>query len=123
MSYKTTWLITKGVIITFSGVVDEMEIFQAVAYINSDLRFDEIRYQIRDYTKVTEFNVDSECMIYNAALDKAASYSNPNMKIAIVTAVEVIQVLSSLYQVKSITSSPWKVKIFNTMDEAHQWVQ
>ena len=120
MNYKTTWT-TKGVIITFSDVVACEELFQAVDEINSDPRFDEIRYQIRDYTKITEFNVDVECVTKIAAWDKAAAMSNPNMKIAIVTTDSVMQILSSLY-LAEIFMSHWEGKIFNTMDEAQQWV-
>ena len=120
MKYKTTW-VTKGVIITFCGVVENEDIFQVVEEINSDPRFDDIRYQIRDYTEVTEFNVDVKCVPKIAAWDKAAAMSNPNMKIAIVTTDSLMQILSSLY-LAEIFMSHWEGKIFNTMDEAQQWV-
>ena len=120
MKDKTTW-VPKGVIITFSDVVDGEELFQAAEELYSDERFDNIRYQIWDNTKVTEFKVEVDWMIKIAAWDKAAALSNPNMKVAIVALVEMTQTLTSLYQAESFTSS-WEIQMFSTMDEAQQWV-
>jgi hypothetical protein len=120
MKDKTTW-VAKGVIVAFKDVVDGEEIFQAGEELHSDERFDNIRYQIIDFTEVTKIMVTVEWVAKLAAWDKAAALSNPNMKTAIVAKDEAIQMLSSLYQAES-SDSPWEIQIFSSMDEAQQWV-
>jgi hypothetical protein len=120
MMDKINWE-PRGVIITFSDVVDGEELFQASEEIYSDERFDNIHYQIFDYSKVTEFNVGVEWVTKLAAWDKAAALSNPSMKLAGVATDEVTQMLSSLYQAESL-NSPWEIQMFASLDEAQQWV-
>jgi hypothetical protein len=120
MKDKTTWE-PKGVIITFSDVVDGEELFQANEELYADERFDNIHYQIFDFTKVTEFKVEIDWITKLAAWDKAAALSNPNMKVATVATDEVTQMLSSLYSDESLESS-WETQMFISIDEAQQWV-
>ena len=121
MKNKTTWVQNKGVVITFSGVVDGEELFQAAEEIYGDERFDNIRYQIFNFTKVTEFKVDVDWVTKIAAWDKAAALSNPHMKIATVATDEKIQMLESLYRAESL-ESPWKIRLFTSIDEAQKWI-
>jgi hypothetical protein len=120
MKENITW-VTRGVLVTLSEQLDGDEFFQVNEKVYGDSRFDNLRYQLWDFTKVTEFNVNIEDMIKIAAHDKAAALSNSNMKIAIVATEEMAQTLLNLYQAEMFTS-PWESEIFNSMDEAQQWV-
>jgi hypothetical protein len=120
MKEKTTWE-SGGVIITFSGVVDGEELLQANEELYGDERFDNIHYQIWDYSNVIEFKLDVDWVAKIAALDKAAALSNSIMKVASVATDEVTQMLSSLYEAESL-ESPWEIQLFTSVDEAQQWV-
>ena len=120
MKENITW-VTRGVLVTLSEQLDGDELFQVNEKVYGDSRFDNLRYQLWDLTKVTEFNVNIEDMIKIAAHDKAAALSNSSLKVAIVATEEMIQTLISLYQAEIFTS-PWESQMFNSIDEAQQWV-
>ena len=104
-----------------NDVVDGEELFNTGEALYSDERFYNIRYQIFDLTRVTEFNVSVDWMTKIAAWDKAAALSNPYMKLAIVATDETAQMLIKLYEAES-SASTWKIQMFNSIDDAQKWV-
>ena len=114
-------MVTKGVLITLSVALDGDELFQVNEKIYSDSRFDNLHYQLWDFTKVSEFNVNIEDVSKIAAHDRAAALSNSSMKVALVAAEEMIQTFANLYE-GEMFESPWESRMFTSMDEAKQWV-
>jgi hypothetical protein len=120
MKENITW-VNRGVLVTLSEQLDGDELFQVNEKVYSDSRFDNLLYQLWDFTKVTELNINIEDIIKIAAHDKAAALSNSSLKVATVATEEVMQTLLSLYQAEMFTS-PWESQMFNSVDEAQQWV-
>jgi len=112
----------KGIYWKCSGIVTAEEIFETDKKINGDSRCDDVRYQIIDLLDVTDLNVKAREVTEIAHYDKAAALSNPRMKIAIVSKDETIQSLASLYLAESMESQ-WKSSIFNTIEDALEWVK
>jgi len=52
MAYEIIWE-EKGILVKFSGTVDEQEVMTINNIMYGDKRFDAITYQIADYTDVT----------------------------------------------------------------------
>jgi hypothetical protein len=82
--------------------------------------FDDFRYQILDMTNITEADFTVKDIERLAALDQAASKTNPHLKVAVATIHEEVAALSYLYQAETI-SSPWKTKVFPCFNEAMDW--
>ncbi len=74
MKENITW-VTRGVLVTLSEQLDGDEFFQVNEKVYGDSRFDNLRYQLWDFTKVTEFNVNIEDECRSNALPIAFSDS------------------------------------------------
>lgn len=120
MAYKIKWL-AEGVLWTFHGTLSSEDAIQANLDIYGDSRFDDLRYQIVDISKVEQFKATEEAMTETAAMDEAASLNNPRLIIAVVAKkVEAIKI-AELYK-SAMKNSPWEVAIFDSMDESEKWV-
>lgn len=109
-----------GVTWTFSGEVNMTEFLEAQAELYGEAEFDNIRYQIVDMLQVNEFNVTVEDIEKIAALDLAASESNPRVKIAIVANSELQVTLAYFYDSET-ANSPWTHAVFDTLEQAQKW--
>jgi hypothetical protein len=120
MAYTTEWE-TQGVLWRYSGIVDGTELINSNLDIYGDERFDQMKYQIVDLTRVSAFNVTRDEMLKIAAYDRAASLSNPFVKVAVVAKITAIKALTVLYDAENI-KSPWETRIFDTVDQARAWI-
>jgi hypothetical protein len=120
MAYTTEWE-TQGVLWRYSGIVDGTELINSNLDIYGDERFDRMKYQIVDLTRVSAFNVTRDEMLKIAAYDRAASLSNPFVKVAVVAKITAIKALTVLYDAENI-KSPWETRIFDTVDQARAWI-
>jgi hypothetical protein len=57
-----------------------------------------------------------------AALDEAATLSNPRLVVAIVTAEKEALKFAELYKF-AMTKANWKIEIFPSMEDAKDWVR
>ena len=120
MPYTTIWK-DKGVCWTFHGTVTGKEILQCDLDIYGDERFDCLRYQIADFSGAEGFELNEFEVKKIAYLDKAAAATNPEIKVAIVAPQDFIREMSNLYA-KYADDSPWETRIFDTVDQAKQWL-
>lgn len=105
---------------TFWGVVTGDELLRANREIYGDERFDEIRYQIVNLTRVERFDVTPADMAVMAENDHAAARANPSVKVAVAASDETIRQLSLYYEAQS-SDSAWDQQVFDTLSEAESW--
>jgi len=121
MPYTITWM-TKGVIWAFHGTITGQDGIKANQDIYGDPRFDDLRYGIVDLSKAKQFNLSAEDVEIAAALDEAATLSNPRIVVAIVAAEKEALKFAELYK-SAMSNTNWKVGIFPSMEDAEDWVR
>ncbi len=120
MPYEITWK-TEGILWTFHGSLTGEDAIQANLDIYGDPRFDDLRYQIVDISKVEQFDIPSESLETAAAMDEAAALNNPRLVVAVVAPEGEALRVAEMYK-SAMRSSSWKVEIFCSMEEAREWV-
>ena len=121
MPYTIEWK-TDTVIWTYSGRLTGEDILESNMAIYGDARFDALRYQIVDLRKVDEFAVDEIHMRKIAHLDRAAAYTNPHVRVAVVTNEERGETMTDTY-IEQAPDSHWPTQTFYDLDEALTWVK
>lgn len=120
MPYTIVW--NPGAIIwTFYGIISGKDAIQANLDIYGDPRFDNLRYGIVDLSNVEQFNIANEDLEVAAALDDAATITNPRLVIAVIATTEEALRVAALYE-SAMGTSKWKVKVFSAMNDAQQWL-
>jgi hypothetical protein len=120
MAFSIQWR-DRGVYWTFSGTLTGEEAVRSNLEIYGDERFDDLRYQIADFSGVEHFALEPREMKKVAYFDKAASLSNPKMIVALIAPTPVSRDLLNKYTEYS-ESSPWVFAVFDTLQEAQAWV-
>jgi len=120
MSYTISWT-NNGVEWTYSGVLSFKDIIESNEAIYGDPRFDDLRYQIVDLTKVDSFEVSDQNMKQIAHLDKAAARTNPRIRLAVIAVEGGGLDVAKAYK-KHSENSAWESEIFDTREEAEAWL-
>ncbi|MEQ9824374.1 MAG: hypothetical protein ABQ298_08315 [Puniceicoccaceae bacterium] len=120
MPYQISWE-DRGLRWRFYGKVTSQECVQSNLDIYGDARFDSLRYQIADFSEVTELSLNERDMQKIAYLDKAACRSNPRIKVALVAPSETARELLQAYT-HHASDSPWQSQVFSTVEQAEQWL-
>ena len=120
MPYSVEWK-ERGAHWKFTGIVTGQEILQADLDLYGDERFDNLSYALFDFSGGTSFALTEKEMKEIAYLDMASTPTNPNIKLAIVASHDVMKKMSGLYA-EYMELSPWETKIFDTVEEAKQWL-
>ena len=110
----------KGLCRQFTNKISGEEVLKMNLKLQGDSRFDDIRYVINDFTEIVDFDFSDIDIQKISVMDQAASMSNPNIKIAIVSTLEPLLVWIKLY-CESMKGSPYKCEIFDHIDNAHKW--
>ncbi len=118
MAFQNHWE-KRGVYRKYDGAISGHDLRLAVREVEGDARFDEIRYVINDFSTVTEQSINKQDIEEIAALDYAAAFSNPYIRLAIVTDDPSIQALAELYVERN--DSPYPAQIFSELDSARAW--
>ena len=122
MAHNTTWE-ERGIYWKFSGHVSAVEVEEADNEMYGDPRFDEIKYFIWDMTDASELGMTESDSDFPAGTDRAAAYTNKNLNGALVSNNEQIRKRFKRYiEVSSEIGNPWKLKIFNNLEDARAWV-
>jgi len=120
MSFKLEW---KGsnVIITFMDNFLYKDSFEANNLIYGDSRFDTMKYQIADFSKIAKAEYTEDEIKIIATLEKSSAIWNNNVKEAIVTSDTVcISHIIAPY-LEAMKETNWKIKIFKNSVEAEKW--
>jgi hypothetical protein len=120
MTCKTIWE-EKGLYRVFSDALESSDLFDEQEGVYADPRFDDLRYQINDFTNLVDIHISLDDVSKIAAIDKAAALSNPNIISAIVAIDDTQLALISWYMAQAI-SSPWATKTFRSVEEAREWI-
>ncbi|MCG8527086.1 MAG: hypothetical protein MI748_11935 [Opitutales bacterium] len=123
MPYQIQWE-KKGVRWKFFGKVTSKETLASNMEIYGNSKFDGIRYQIADFSDVTDFEFSSEDMKKIAYFDQAASKSNPRVKVALIAPTPKSKELLTQYaEYSGASASPWETRIFDSIREAEAWTK
>jgi len=122
MPYTISWE-KNGIVTTYHGVVNAEEILEADRSFYNDPRSDEARYQIADFTKGIPGAIDDKDIITISAYDIGATYSIPELKVALVTKDPYVKSLCQKYidRMKE-ANNRWDFMIFEDMKDARKWV-
>lgn len=120
MAFINNWE-QHGVIRIFSGFVDGQQVLDSVVSIEEDSRFDSVRYVINDFLEVADFDISDAEIVRIAAIDRAASATNPNIRIALVVQDDGIRELAQRYG-NLMQNSPYKTSLFTSVEAAREWV-
>ena len=122
MAYRIQWE-KKGLCRTYFGSVTGDEIIEANCSAVGDSRFDELNYIIADFLRVTASDIDVEDMRKIAAMNYAASKTNPHVKFAIIATDENLQALAALFEFESKELKvSWETALFSTEAAAREWL-
>jgi hypothetical protein len=85
-----------------------------------DMRFDTMRFQLFDYSKIEGIDLEDDVSEIISKLDLAANVWNNRVKVATVTPDKRLKELISVYN-KRMEVSTWQAKTFDTIEEALTW--
>ena len=118
MPYTTKWE-DNIFLATFSGNTNALEFNRCDESLNADENFDTCRYVIFDFSQVEEFNLQIDEINEIAAMDYASSLTNKKLTVLLVIDDEDIETLAGYYK-QEISSLPWEVSVFKTLNEAQK---
>jgi hypothetical protein len=121
MPYTIVWR-PDGVIVRFFGIVTFEENMAANGQLYGDPRFESLRYQIADFSEVTDFLVSEKETSIIAQLDFQSTRWNSHVKAAHVTRNKTIIKLIDLYK-EQMQETSWEIGLFETLEEALDWVE
>ena len=120
MSHLNKWE-REGLYREFSNKISGEEVLKFNLEIQGDSRFDDIRYVINDFTNIVDFDFSDLDVQKIAAIDNAASKSNPDIKVALISNSDPLLVWFNNY-CDAMKGSKYVCKIFANTDDAYEWV-
>ena len=119
MSYNITWQ-DSNVIISFEGNVNYQDVNEADNFVYGDSRFDDMKYQIADFSKIEKFELTEDEVQIIAMLDKSSSRWNNKIKLAVVTLdLNLLERIKPY--IETMQDTEWSIKIFENIFEAKRW--
>ncbi len=119
MTYQINW-IDKNPSVYFNGDLTIKEIIDANGELIGNKYFDDLKYQIWDFSQVVKINVTSLDMMVISALDKGASYWNRNVKVAIIAIQTSAKKLANKY-IEAMKTTNWTCRLFDNPEDAKKW--
>jgi hypothetical protein len=119
MAFENYWE-RNGVTRTFNGFVDGQQVLDSIVEIGEDSRFDSVRYVINDFLNVVDIDISDRDVFRIAAIDRGASITNPNIRIAVVTNDNHMRDLAQRYG-ELMKDSPYQTLLFESIDAAREW--
>ena len=120
MAIENIWE-NRGLFRNFTEKITATEILSFNLTIQGDARFDTLRYVINDFTHLSDFVGSENDIEAIAAIDDAASMSNPYIKVAIISTSESFLAWANFYCTKMENTS-YDCKIFANKNDAYDWV-
>ena len=121
MAYEILWE-PEGIHKKYTGLVSGREMIESAQKIQSDRRFDEMRYVINDFSEISGHDLSVEAFLDLAASNYGAHASNPNCRIVFVT---IDQGLTKMVEdtLMSPGLSSYQVVVKPTVSEARDWLE
>jgi hypothetical protein len=120
MPYESIWE-KSGLFTRWWGQASSAELHQMQEKAHAHPNFDLIRYSLHDFSECERFSYSQDDVAYSAAIDSAASLTNPQVKIAIVAANE--EVVEAVREYLKAKMSPYPLRFFNSVEEARAWIK
>ncbi|MBS1132336.1 MAG: hypothetical protein H6R16_3338 [Proteobacteria bacterium] len=120
MAYKISWDSPQGVVKRYFDQVTGAEVLAANTKVESDSRFDHLRYVINDFLGCTGLTVSLPEIEEIAAIDYSAALINPNIRIAMVATLPEVVAAANAYANDPLTT--YTARVFTTMAEARTWL-
>lgn len=120
MPYRITWE-PAGAYVKLIGTVTAEDMAALYAELARDARSDWMRYVLADYlgaTRCTKMSLSDVKGL--AALEKGASYGNPDVCNAVVATDASIREYVQFF--RSLGISPYPLRLFPTVEEARAWL-
>lgn len=109
-----------NVIITFLDILSFDEMYEAKKAIYGDSRYDNMKYQIIDLSNVHKIQLTKQDILVLSAVEKSSAIWNNNLKLAIITLDKnFIEMINAYFEI--MRSTNWNFKVFDIIDEAHEW--
>jgi len=119
MSYQIVFR-EKGVIVSFEGEINTQEIIDANSKLFGESRFDDLDYQIFDFTGVHKMEINDNQAKILATLDDNSTIWNSKMQVALVD-TDPNHIKEAIKYIDLMENTPWKIRIFANLEEAEAW--
>ncbi len=110
----------KGLLTKWWGKVTSSEMIQMQEQVHAHPEFENLHYSIHDFSKCDYFACNKDDIEYSAAIDGAASKTNNQILIAVVSSNP--EVLEAVYAYVGCGLSPYPVRAFLFMEDARAWL-
>lgn len=108
----------RGVVRTAVGDIAADELFNSVADLQNDPRFDALRYVVEDLSAVASVALDESGLDMLIASAIGAALSNPHIRIAVVLrSPQLIRMAREF-----AAQSPYITRTFSTLEAARDWI-
>ena len=121
MPYELAWE-PSGVIFRYSGVVSNEDIIASNREVYASPLFPAMNFQIVDLSKAEKFDVSNATVRTVADLDREASETNPNVRIAVIVSVPIMRGMSiMLALIHEAVGGSWTTEFFEREEDARAW--
>lgn len=117
MPFENIWG-HRSVLKRFFGQLTVAEFMRSVAQVQGDPRFDNLAYTLNDFTDATLPPLAEADVQTFAAFGLGASYTNPKIKIAVVTQHDTTRAMALRYA----AASRFELQVFATLAQALAWI-
>lgn len=123
MAYQVEWA-DRTVYCRWSGTVVGLDLVAANREIQSDARFDDLRFMLFLMNDVEHLDVSIEAIEQVAAMGIGAAKSNEQLRCAMVSVDDDMYGLSSFYQMHMDEAGgpTWPMQLFRTEKAASEWL-
>lgn len=108
----------RGVVRTAVGDIAADELFNSVADLQNDPRFDALRYVVEDFSEAGTVALDEASLDMLIASAIGAALSNPYIRIAVVLRSPQLYRLARQFAAQS----PYITRTFSTLEAARDWI-
>ncbi len=120
MPYDIVWE-PDGVRVDFSGEARSRELIESTERMESDPRFDEMRYVINDLSSVSGNDFSEESLTQLAVINFGAHASHPNCRMAYVTTnPELTELIKKTLMAEDMKS--YTVEVLPSVEAARDWL-
>lgn len=119
MPYELKWE-RRGVVKRFFGHVIDDDLLRSREDIEGNYLFDGLRYIINDFLNCTDSSITHRAIEVISAIDKAASTTNPNIRVAFIATAPKLIATAIAYT--NLPMTPYQTRIFSTVADARAWL-
>jgi len=119
MSFQIVWD-KNNANVNFYGTLTIKDFLEANGLIYGNHRFDNMEYQIADFTDVQKIELSDEDVIIISTLELSAVQWNRHVKVAHVTKNQILKDLVHVYETK-MKETNWSCKLFENLTDAKEW--